>query len=194
MFRSTHHSGWLRDLPNQLTLFRIAVIPVLLFLYPLDFRSLRLFCALLLAFAAMTDWLDGFIARRYQAESKTGALLDPIADKMLTCAALILITRSGALWAWMSGLLLCREVGMSGLRLVAQEKGFDIKVSYLGKWKTLTLDVALVCLLVNEQLFDWPFREVGMISIWSALILSYTSAWWYTREFWEKYMETPEAE
>lgn len=188
MIKISANSGWLKDLPNQLTMFRIAVVPVLLFLYPLDFRSLRLFCALLLTLAAMTDWLDGFIARKYQVESKTGALLDPIADKMLTCAALILITQSGALWAWMSGLLLCREMGMSGLRLVAQQQGIDIKVSYIGKWKTLILDVALVCLLVNEQLFDWPFLEVGMISIWTAFGLSYYSAWMYAKEFWAKYM------
>ena len=189
--KPTHQPDWLRDLPNQLTLFRIAVIPVLLFLYPLDFRSLRLFCALLLALAALTDWLDGYIARRFEAESRIGALLDPVADKMLTCAALILVTRSEALWAWMAGLLLCREMGMSGLRLVAREQGIDIKVNSMGKWKTLTLDVALVCLLVNEPLFGWPFREVGMISVWSSLLLSYASAWLYVREFWGKYMNAP---
>lgn len=179
--------GWLRDLPNQLTLFRIAVIPLLLFLYPLNFSSLRLFCAFLFTFAAMTDWLDGFIARRFKVESKLGALLDPVADKMLTASALVLVSHSQAIWAWMAGVLLCREIAMSGVRMMAQQEGIPIKVSILGKWKTLLLDVALVCLLVNYPLFGWPFREVGMISIWISLALSLFSAWLYIKEFWKKY-------
>lgn len=177
---------WLRSLPNQLSLFRIAVVPILLFLYPLNLRSLNLFCATLFALAAITDWLDGYIARKYNLESKLGALLDPVADKMLTTAALILVCHSNAIWVWLAGLLLCREMGMSGLRLIAQEQGLDIKVSSMGKWKTFTLDVALTCLLVNEPLFNWPVIQVGVATMWISLFLSYYSAWDYCKKFWNE--------
>lgn len=180
-----HNPRWLKDLPNQLTLIRIAVVPILLILYPLGIESIKLFCAALFMLAAMTDWLDGFLARKFKAESKLGALLDPIADKMLTCTALLLIASSHAIWAWLAGTLLCREIAMSGIRLVASQQGITINVSLLAKFKTLFLDVALVCLLVNKPLFNWPFQEVGMISIWFALGCSLYSAYLYCREFWK---------
>ncbi len=177
---------WLKDLPNQLTLFRIASIPLLLILFPLDIKPLNLFCAALFTIAALTDWLDGFIARRYNLVTRIGAVLDPVADKMLVAAALVLLAKSGAIYAWMAGLLLCREIGISGLRLVALEKGLTISVSQWGKWKTLALDVGIVCMMVNRPLFGWPWVEVGMISMWIALGLSLYSAWLYSHSFWRK--------
>ena len=179
--------NWIRDLPNQLTLFRVAVVPLLLVLYPLNFSSLNLFCAVLFTLAAITDWLDGFIARKFAVESRLGAILDPVADKMLTASALVLVAHSGAIWAWMAGILLCREIAISGIRLVAQQQGITIKVSSLGKWKPLFLEIALVCLLVNTQLFGWPFREVGMLSIWAALFFSLYSAYLYVTGFWKEF-------
>lgn len=176
---------WLRSLPNQITFVRIGAVPVLLILYPLNVENLKIFCAFLFLLAALTDWLDGFVARRLQLESKIGALLDPIADKMITAVALILLASSNLLWNWMAGLLLCREIAMNGLRLIALEQGIDIKVSSLGKWKTFFLDVAIVCLMVDKQLFGWPFREVGMTSIWLAFFLSYYSAYLYFSSFLE---------
>lgn len=172
-----------KHLPNQLSLFRIAVVPLILVLYPLEIHSIRLVSAVLFALAAFSDWLDGYIARKFFVESKLGALLDPLADKMLTGTALILLASSHALWPWMAGLLLARELGMSGLRLVALEQGITIKVSTYGKFKTLVLDLALFCLMVDYPLFGWPFHEVGMISIWIALGLSLFSAWLYAKEF-----------
>jgi CDP-diacylglycerol--glycerol-3-phosphate 3-phosphatidyltransferase len=136
--------------------------------------------------AAITDWLDGFIARRYNLVTKIGAVLDPIADKMLVAAALVLLAQSGAIFGWMAGLLLCREIGISGLRLVALEKGVTISVSQWGKWKTIALDVGIVCMMVNRPLFGWPWVEVGMISMWIALALSVFSAWQYTQAFLQK--------
>ncbi len=175
--------GWIKALPNQLTLFRIAVIPVLLVLFPLRFQALNLFCALLFAVAAMTDWLDGYIARKFSLESKLGTLLDPLADKMLTGASIVLLASSQVLWAWMAGILICRELAMSGLRLVAQQQGLQIRVNVFGKAKTLFLDIAIVCLMVNYPLFNWPFVEVGRIALWLAFLFSVYSAWLYIRVF-----------
>ncbi len=175
--------SWLSGLPNQLTLFRIAVIPVLLAMFPLNFESTNLFCAVLFAVASFTDWLDGYIARRFSLESKLGTLIDPIADKMLIAAALVLLAASGVLWAWVAGLLICREMAMSGLRLVAQQQGIVIKVNVFGKLKTMLLDLSVFCLMINRPLFDWPFVQVGMISLWLAVFFSLYSAWLYIKLF-----------
>ncbi|MEZ4741452.1 MAG: CDP-diacylglycerol--glycerol-3-phosphate 3-phosphatidyltransferase [Bdellovibrionota bacterium] len=176
---------WLRDLPNQLTLFRIAIVPLLLLLFPLDFRPLKLFCAFMFALAAISDWLDGFIARRYDSITKLGKILDPIADKILTAAALVLLTDAQVIYAWVAGLFLCRELAVSGLRHMAAQQQIEIQVSPLGKWKTFILDVALTCMMVNEPLFGWPWVEVGMICLWTSLLISLYSAWEYGTKFWK---------
>ncbi len=179
-----------KGIPNKLTLFRVCVIPVLLFLYPLDFENLNIFCAFLFAVAAWTDFFDGFIARQFKMESKLGMLLDPIADKLLTTAALVLLAADHTLWSWLVGLLLCRDLALSGVRLVAREQGISIPVSWFGKFKTLFLDTGIFCLMMKKQLFDWPFREVGMICLWLGVFLSFYSAWLYFRDFFHKI--TPE--
>lgn len=175
-----------KGLPNKLTVFRVCVIPVILLLYPLDFEYINIFCAFLFAVAAWTDFFDGFIARRFQMESKLGKLLDPIADKLLTTAALVLLVADHTIWAWLVGLLLCRDIAMSGMRLVAQEQGLEIPVSWFGKFKTFFLDTAVFCLMTKKQLFDLPFREVGMICLWVASFLSFYSLWLYFRDFFSK--------
>ena len=178
-------TGWSKNIPNQLTLMRIAAVPILLVLYPLDMENVKVFCGLLFMLAAMTDFADGFIARRFNAESQIGAILDPIADKLLTAVALLLLASNGAMWTWMAGLLLAREIAMNGLRLVARDQNVDIPVSSLGKWKTLFLDVSITCLLVDKQLFGWPFHEVGMTAAWLSFFLSYYSAYLYFSNFWK---------
>ncbi len=175
-----------KGLPNKLTLFRMLAIPVLLFLFPLDFDALNTFCAFLFAVAAWTDFFDGFIARRFQMESRLGKLIDPIADKLLTTAGMVLLIANHTIWAWLAGFLLCRDIAMSGLRLVAREQGIDIAVNWFGKWKTFFLDTAIFCLMVRKPLFGWPFYEVGMICLWVSVFLSFYSAWLYFRDFFSK--------
>lgn len=177
---------WWRLLPNYITFFRIAIVPILLLLYPINIFGLNVFCAFLFAIAALTDWLDGYIARKFRLESKVGALLDPIADKMLIASALVLVASSQNLWAWMAGLLLCREIAISGLRLIALQHNFNLDVHYTGKIKTIFLGVALTCLMINYPLFGWPFEEVGMISIWLALFFSIISIWIYIKKLLNK--------
>lgn len=180
---SMQKEKWLKGLPNQLTLFRIAVIPLLLALFPWGLESLNIFCAALFAIAALTDFADGFIARQFKMESKLGTLIDPIADKLLTTAGLVLLTGSNLVWSWLAGILLCREIALSGLRLVAQQQGLSIPVNWLGKGKTFFLDLAIPCLMVKKPLFGLPFWEVGMISLWISLVLSLVSAWVYIKGF-----------
>ena len=174
---------WLSHLPNQLTLTRILAVPILLFIYPLAFQFTNVICALIFAAAAITDILDGFLARRYRQESAMGALLDPIADKMLTGASLLLLAHNQFLPAWICGFLLCRDIAVSGMRMVALEQGKNIKVSALGKIKTIVQDIAIFCLMIGADLFDIPFRLTGMIGIWIALAISLYSGYIYFEEF-----------
>lgn len=174
---------WLRHLPNKLTLGRIAAIPVLLLIYPLEWEFMRVPCALIFAAAAATDYLDGYLARKHGNVTPLGALLDPIADKMLIAAGLILLARAAAAPAFICALLICRDIAVSGIRLIALEQRVTIEVNEFGKWKTTITAVAIVCLMINKPLFDLPFRPVGMICLWIALGLSAYSAWLYGRAF-----------
>jgi CDP-diacylglycerol--glycerol-3-phosphate 3-phosphatidyltransferase len=177
---------WLRHMPNKLTLGRIAAIPLLLVLYPLEWEFLRVPCALIFAAAAATDYLDGYLARRYGMVTPLGALLDPIADKMLVAAGLVLLARAGAAPAFVCALLICRDIAVSGIRLMALEQRITIEVSEFGKWKTAITSVAIFCLMINKPLFDLPFRLVGMLCLWGALGLSAYSAWLYVQAFLQK--------
>lgn len=176
---------WLTSLPNRLTLARIAATPVILLLYPLDFFALDVFCALLFIAAAVTDWLDGYLARKYQSVTPLGALLDPIADKLLIAAALVVLVASGKIPAFLAGLMICRDLGVSGLRLMALEKNLMIDVSEFGKWKTGLQDVGIVCLMINRTVLQLPLRTIGMVSMWVALVLSLYSAYAYGKSFWQ---------
>ena len=113
----------LRNLPNKLTLFRILVIPVMCVLYPWDFKILNLLTAGLFSLGAITDFLDGYLARRMNNVTKIGEILDPISDKLLVCSALVVMTDSEVLSGWITVLVLCRELAVSGLRLASAEQG-----------------------------------------------------------------------
>ncbi len=172
---------WMRNLPNKLTLFRIAIIPVICFLYIWDFRPLNYLTAALFAVGAITDFLDGYIARKTNNVTRIGEVLDPISDKLLITAALVLLTEAKILGGWITILILCREIGISGLRLAASEQGISIKVSSFGKIKTAFQDVAIVLLLVRiDEYHLW-----GMLLLWISVGFSYFSAWQYWNKFWQ---------
>ena len=173
---------WLKHLPNKLTIARILVIPLLLVLYPLT-DALHVPCAVVFALASATDLLDGYLARKYGNVTPLGALLDPIADKMLVAASLVLLANSGAVPALLAGLLICRDIGVNGIRLMAMERNLKIEVSDFGKLKTMVLLGAIFCLMINQRIWEIPFREIGMISLWIGLLLSLYSAWNYAERF-----------
>lgn len=170
---------FLKNLPNKLTLARIAAIPLLLVLFPFNIQKLNVACAVIFAIAAWTDYFDGYLARKYGSVSPLGALLDPIADKMLIAASLVLLAANGACPAFVAALMICRDIGISGIRLMAMEQGHTIAVNDFGKWKTFVQAIAIFCLMINQPLFDLPFRLVGMLCLWAALALSLFSAWQY---------------
>ncbi len=173
--------GWLKNLPNKLTLARVLIIPLMCLLYPWDIEILNYLCALLFALGALTDFLDGYIARKMDNVTKIGEIFDPISDKLLVASALIILTDAGVLAGWITVLILCRELAVSGLRLAAAEQGLSIKVSGFGKIKTAFQDVAIILLLSKSA----PYHTAGILTLWISILFSYYSAYQYGIKFWE---------
>ncbi len=175
----------LRNLPNKLTLSRLAVLPLMMVSYPFDITPLRFFGAMLFLYAAVTDFFDGYLARKYNNVTPLGALLDPIADKLLLTTALILLVATDRVYAFIPIILISRELFVSGLRLVALERGLRIPVSQGGKWKTALQLIAVFCLMAYDTVpLAWPFKEVGWLSLWVSLGLSLYSAYDYWVVVW----------
>jgi CDP-diacylglycerol--glycerol-3-phosphate 3-phosphatidyltransferase len=158
-------------LANKLTILRILLIPVYLVLVLLPIPYGSLWAALVFFFAAITDVLDGYIARRQHTVSDFGKVFDPIADKMMFLAALIPLTASGIVPSLMSIVFIGRELLISGLRIVAvSASGEVIAASWLGKAKTVSQDVAIIILLLQAAGIDfWLPVPLGGNSLYVAL-------------------------
>ena len=179
-------SPWYHAIPNQITLFRVVSVPLFLALASFDGRVFKLFAAALFLISALSDWLDGFLARLWKVESRLGAILDPLADKIAIAAALVVVAAKYPQWAPIFAILLARDIGITGLRMVALERGVTVSVNAFGKIKTILIDTCLVCLLVGEDLFGWPWMLVGNISMVLSVAVSLYSAWLYWRVFAEQ--------
>ncbi|CAK0775588.1 cardiolipin synthase (CMP-forming) [uncultured Gammaproteobacteria bacterium] len=171
--------------PNLLTLSRIAVIPAILGLLCLPeawaaWASLTLFII-----AAITDFLDGHIARVYQVESAFGRFLDPIADKLLVVACLFMFAVLGRIQGWAAlpaVVILLREVLISGLREFLGGQGVILPVSELAKWKTAVQMVAIGLLILGDHTPPIPLlKQLGVPALWLAALFTVLSAWGYLR-------------
>ena len=156
------------NLPNSLTLFRIFLVPflvvVLLTKYS-DFLGLGIFLV-----AAVTDFFDGYFARRLKKMTRLGALLDPIADKLLMSAAFISLVELGLARAWMVVIIIGREFAVSGLRSIAAQQGVTIAASPLGKTKTFAQVVAISLLIVGYELGEFKFT--GELALWIVMVFA----------------------
>jgi CDP-diacylglycerol--glycerol-3-phosphate 3-phosphatidyltransferase len=170
------------NLPNILTMMRIAAIPLLAALLISPTKSSGFWAAVVFALAAITDWLDGYLARRMGIVTVFGKFLDPIADKLIVMAALIMILPFGRVPAWMVLVILGREIIITGLRGIASNEGIVIPASDLGKFKTIFQIVAILGLLLHYD-YDWFFgiqhsllqvnmHNVGMFYLWIATLLT----------------------
>ncbi|MBI1741496.1 CDP-diacylglycerol--glycerol-3-phosphate 3-phosphatidyltransferase [Candidatus Acetothermia bacterium] len=142
------------NLPNQITLWRIAMIPTLMFFLLTPWAYGKHVALIIFILAAISDAVDGYIARSTDRVTDFGQFADPIADKLLITAALLPFVQSGKLWSVWVMVILAREFLVTGLRILALAKGEVIKVSALGKWKTFS-HIALVVVLIGQDLFDW---------------------------------------
>ena len=163
------------NLPNKLTIFRVVLIPFfLVFLYT-DFwgRGNLYIAAAIFIIASLTDLIDGKIARKYNLVTNFGKFMDPLADKLLVCSAMIALVDFGKIAGWIVIVIIAREFIISGFRLVASDNGVVIAASYWGKFKTTFQMLMVIVLLLN---FDIPaFKILGTVLIWIATILTVVS-------------------
>ncbi len=201
------------NLPNMLTMARIAVIPLVLFFIYYESRMNSFIAACLFSAASVTDFFDGWLARRMGLITVLGKFLDPLADKLLVMSTLVMLVPLGRIPAWVVVLLLARELSITGLRSIASSEGMVIAASQGGKWKTAFQLTGILGLLVHypypvviitpglhdlvvgtwlhHLLADWgiplrpwvDFHVVGLWLIYISLFFSIFSAWQYIGRF-----------
>lgn len=175
----------LTSLPNLLTLSRILAIPVVVATFYVEGDGARWFGCALFTAAALTDWLDGHVARRWSQQSELGRFLDPIADKLLVAAILLMLTAferlpTGALLPAL--VILCREILVSGLREYLAELRVGLPVSRLAKWKTTIQMTAIGFLIVGEAgPVRLPVEQIGAVLLWIAALLTLVTGYDYLR-------------
>jgi cardiolipin synthase (CMP-forming) len=173
----------LTSLPNLLTVSRILVIPIVIGSFYVSGDYARWFACALFSAAAVTDWLDGHMARRWQQQSEIGRFLDPIADKLLVSATLFMLTTFGRLSAAAvlpAIVILCREILVSGLREYLAGLRVGMPVSRLAKWKTVIQMVAIGILIVGDAGPGFlPVAAIGETLLWIAALLTLATGYDY---------------
>lgn len=178
----------LLNIPNTLTLIRIALIPVFVVVFYLPFKWSNDAATAIFAFAAITDWLDGYLARRLEQSSPFGAFLDPVADKLMVAVALVLLVQvDDKGWLVLPAIIIIgREIAVSALRewMAGIGERTKVAVSVIGKIKTTFQMVAILLLLYRESLGDFPTTDVGLVLLYAAAILTLWSMYLYIRAAW----------
>src|SRR5678810_311852 len=176
------------NLPNTLTLARIFLVPLLVVVlltqagHEMFGIAKELVGAAIFGFASITDWLDGYIARRRRQVTWLGQVLDPIADKLLTSAAFISLVQLGLAPAWMVALIIGREFAITGLRSLAYTKGITIPSSRLGKIKMASQVTAILLLILGWRPLPW-LAPIGYAALWVVMLTAVISAIDYYRRF-----------
>jgi len=175
-------------LPNILTLLRIVLIPVLVIVFYLEGRWMPLLCAAVFGLAAVTDWLDGYFARRLKQQSVFGAFLDPVADKLMVATALVLLVEANhdLFFTIPVAIIIGREIAISALREWMSEIGerATVAVSIIGKLKTTAQMIAILLLLYDAPVIGFPTHEVGVMLLYVAAALTLWSMLIYMRAAW----------
>ena len=160
------------NLPNKLTMFRVILIPFFVLFMLVDITNVDKWIALaIFIIASLTDLLDGRIGRKYNLVTNFGKFMDPLADKLLVCSALICLVEMAKIPSWMVIIIIAREFIISGFRLIAADNGVVIAANYWGKFKT-TFQMVMICLLIAD------IEAISMITdviMWAALILTVIS-------------------
>lgn len=188
------------NLPNSITLSRIFSIPLLIWILTTSrFSSLdgtkELLASAVFIAAAITDGIDGYLARKRAQITTMGMLLDPLADKLLIAAAFIVLVQfnPSLVPAWIAVVIIGREFLVSGLRSIAASEGFTIEASDLGKFKMVVQIVSVVAVILDHRWKEWPIGPyifsvhwVAFLAIWFMVVLSLVSAFDYFKAFWSK--------
>lgn len=194
------------NLPTYLTLVRILLVPVLVVVLMTRVTRFEVIGVLLFWAASITDFFDGYLARRWNQVTTLGKLLDPLADKLLIAGALLSLVELKLAPAWMVFIILAREMAVTGLRAIAVEEGIVIAADWIGKWKLGAQIAAISCLILGPQLdlwlYEWTGVEVfkffiqlnrpysffvgmGVILLWVAMALAIWSGYSYFHDFWK---------
>lgn len=176
------------NLPNILSLLRIALIPILVGFYFLPYESASIWATIIFAVASITDWLDGYLARKYNQISAFGAFLDPVADKLVVAVALLLILYRTPEWYVLIPviIIISREITISALREWMAEAGQrnTVKVSYAGKLKTSFQMLAIGFLIFHNSLWGLPIFDIGIALLYIASLLTISSMCSYLIAAW----------
>lgn len=176
------------NIPNSLTLLRILLIPVFVVVFYLPFKWHHQIAAFLFTLAAVTDLLDGYLARRLGQISKLGAFLDPVADKLMVAIVLVLLVQKyPSIWlALPAAVIIGREVTVSALREWMAELGArrKVAVSFLGKFKTVTQMIALILLIYHDDILVLPVYAIGLVALYVAALLTLWSMVQYLYVAW----------
>jgi CDP-diacylglycerol--glycerol-3-phosphate 3-phosphatidyltransferase len=175
-------------IPNLLTLLRIALIPVFILSFYLATGWQHLLTAGIFVLAAITDWLDGYLARKWQQTSAFGAFLDPVADKLIVVIALVLIVseHGGPLMTIPVAIIIGREIAVSALREWMAEHGMreHVAVSWVGKVKTAFQMAAIFLLLLEHSIMGMPVFDIGMLLLYLATLMTLWSMMAYLKAAW----------
>ncbi len=182
-----------KTLPNILSLSRVFIIPFIVVLFeiirytaPLNttmLEQISFICAVLFSIGGLTDFFDGYFARKYQGVTNLGKLLDPITDKLLISTTMIMLVSINRLHAWIVVLIIGREIAVTGLRALTASSGIIISASLEGKYKMTFQIVAVICLLIHYTYFGVNFQRIGMLFMWIALFVTLWSGMNYFINF-----------
>ncbi len=158
--------------PNFMTLFRVAVVPVIVVLLMYETKVTTLFAAGLFALASVTDYLDGYLARTLGMTTEFGKVLDPLADKLLISSSLVMLVSLDFMQAWIACVIIGRELAVTGLRCVLIGNGQDVAASWLGKYKTGFQIAAIIPLTIHYSYMGVNFNGIGLFFLYGALIFT----------------------
>jgi CDP-diacylglycerol---glycerol-3-phosphate 3-phosphatidyltransferase len=178
------------NLPNSLTVTRIFLVPLLVVVLLTKFEGRQvlgmpkeLVGAAIFGLASVTDWLDGYLARRRHQITALGQVIDPLADKLLTSAALISLVQLELAPAWIVAVIIGREFAVTALRSLAYARGVVVPASRLGKLKMVAQVVAILALILGQYSGGGPLIEIGQAALWVVLVTALVSAADYFRRF-----------
>lgn len=177
------------NIPNSLTLLRVALIPIFILIFYIPLGWAKLACAVIFTIAALTDLLDGYLARRLNQTSAFGAFLDPVADKLMVTAALVVLVEAypTVFLAIPAMVIIGREITVSALRewMAGVGERTTVAVSAVGKVKTTLQMIALILMIYRDPIGPLPTWEIGYVLLYIAVILTLWSMWAYLKSAWQ---------
>ncbi len=176
---------------NQLTMGRVILIPVLMAAFYLPGFLGHWLAALIFVIASITDWFDGYLARKRGEITPFGRFLDPVADKLLVASALLLLVSAGDVPAILAVIIIGREIAIGALREWLAERDTVVHVSLIAKWKTALQMLAIAVLLWREEIQGVSMHDAGLVLLWLAAVLTLWSGYEYLRDAWPELRARP---